>query len=596
MFNSLNDSPSIGQSRGASQRIVHFDVFVDRVSVENRLMVNRLIDALRTCVGDHFRVETIPIDENRELVEQSRIIVTPTFIRRFPGPERRAIGSGDPWEALLPTVPNDVLEDETEDREEVAVISADRYVESLIDGVLLLNEDGVIEDANEVSERLFNRPRKDLIGEHFFFPKPSNDPQAVSRVRVLASPDSVAEVKLLRTKRGDSHAWIVLLRDVTAFSEAEAKAVADVARRDAFLASLSHELRNPLAAMTNAVQLMQRWDSSEPNVDAVRGVISRQCQQMSRIIDDLLQFSHSWRGEVRIASEPIAVAEVISDVVNASQPHADAKGVELRLSSVDDSLFVSADSERLHQSIANITLNAIRYTPPGGSVTCRAVKKNKRILITVADTGIGIESDQLDAVFEPFFQVEPRSGQGMGIGLALVKRFVELMGGIVSVQSEGAGKGATFTIDLPQVHHLRNRQSDSTSTQKTQAHRIVLIDDSPDIINMLSALLEIEGHTVAAASNGIDGVALISDTQPDLALIDIGLPDIDGFEVARRVAALETVNSTRLVAVSGYGQEDDLKRCKAVGFDDHVLKPITLPKLREVIDETPIAPSRASKQ
>lgn len=588
MFNSLDDARSLQSNANTGKRIVHFDVYVDHASDENRRMINRLRDALRECVGKNFRVDMIPVHDNRELVEADRVIVTPTFIRRFPAPERRAIGTGDPWRAILPTIPDDTPEpvDPTDENCEVAVIASDRYVESLIDGILLLNSDGVIEDANPIAEKLFQQSRDEMIGEHFFFPTPTDSPPP-TRVRVLASPDSIAEVKLLRTKRDDQYAWIVLLRDVTAFSLAEEKALADVERRDNFLAALSHELRNPLAAMTNAVQLMEKWESPEPNYEAVRGVISRQCKQMSRIIDDLLQFSQSWRSEVQITSEPVSVRAMLNDVAQATRSYAEHKGVRLKIAPVNESLFVSADADRLHQSTVNLCRNAVRYTPEGGNVTLQAESKGRRVLISVVDDGIGIAQDKLEEIFEPFFQVEPRSGKGMGLGLALVKRFVELMGGSVVAESEGPGKGSKFSINLAKVAGQVIPDDSKQNGVEPTKHRIVLIDDSPDIIQMLKSLLEIEGHEVVTAADGESGVALISSIKPDLALVDIGLPDIDGFEVAMRVKSSEARN-TRLVAVSGYGQEDDLRRCKSVGFADHVLKPITLQKLRDVIEKSPV--------
>ena len=357
--------------------------------------------------------------------------------------------------------------------------------------------------------------------------------------------------------------------------------------RDRFLAMLGHELRNPLAAILTAIELMER-----KNPEALaneRGVVSRQAHVLSRLVDDLLDLSRLTLGKIAIAQVPLDVTEVVERCVEAHQPLAGSHGIALSLQAEGEHFSAHGDPVRLEQVMNNLIANALKYTPRGGRVEVRVSVDRGTGEIRVQDDGVGIDARVLPSIFEPFTQADDtidRSQGGLGIGLTLVRHLMQLHGGTVSAESAGRGAGSTFILRLP-VARARATPAAPAAAVPRPLHprRILVIEDNPDLRNGLKSLLEQVGHEVLACSDGEDGVVKALDRRPDVILVDIGLPKLDGYKVAKRLRPVLS-DGVMLVAVSGYGSEQDRLRAFAAGFDFHLTKPITLKAILDVVDRS----------
>jgi signal transduction histidine kinase len=331
-------------------------------------------------------------------------------------------------------------------------------------------------------------------------------------------------------------------------------------RKDEFLATLGHELRNPLSPLLTSLELLKRVAPHEPQVGRVVGVMQRQASHLVRLVDDLLEVSRITRGLIEVQRNPVELREILAAAVETSRPIIEASEHRLTIKVPDERLSVVGDSVRLTQVFANLLNNAAKYTDPGGSIEVTVRHAGDTAFISVRDSGIGIEKEHLSSVFDMFTQVsrsDRRTQGGLGIGLTLVRSLVALHGGSVTATSEGRGRGSTFEVRLP----LANQ--DATETLQT--------------------LLETMGATVAAAGNGREALAAFERFEPDVVLLDIGMPGMDGYEVARRIRALPIGGSTPLIAVTGWGQQEDVKRCFEAGFDHHLVKPLDVNRLWEII-------------
>jgi signal transduction histidine kinase/CheY-like chemotaxis protein len=354
--------------------------------------------------------------------------------------------------------------------------------------------------------------------------------------------------------------------------------------RDQFLAMLGHELRNPLASVRLALAMLAR--TREPAAqERHRAIIDRQTQHLSRLIDDLLDVARVTYGKVAVRPEVLHLDEAIRACCHSVDASFRANGLSLQLS-LEPNVPVRGDRVRLEQIFANLLSNAVKYTPRGGTVELSLRVEQGRAVVSVKDSGIGLDAEVLQRIFDLFAQVDQsldRSKGGLGIGLTLVRSLVQLHGGTVTATSAGLGQGSTFRVELPVAAaspavHDPPRHVGLGSREHA---RVVLVEDGTDIRELLQELLEMDGHAVYTAADGPTGVERILEVQPDVAFVDIGLPEIDGYEVARQVRAHGS--QTVLVALTGYGQLEDQRHAKEAGFDRHMTKPVDLAELQQAL-------------
>ncbi|MES1157973.1 MAG: ATP-binding protein [Haliangium ochraceum] len=360
--------------------------------------------------------------------------------------------------------------------------------------------------------------------------------------------------------------------------------------RDQFLAMLGHELRNPLSAVRFATDLIMRQNVPEPWIAKHAATIERQTAHLNRLVDDLLDVSRVTSGKVILRKERTDLALLTARCLESLHGMAVAHGVALTRRPEAGSVVVDGDAVRLEQVISNLLTNAIKYTPRGGHVDVTVSGRSGAAVVVVRDDGIGIPPDQLDAIFEVFNQAPTsldRTKGGLGLGLALVRALVNMHGGSVAAHSEGPGKGSAFTVTLPMVAApAREAQAQAAAAAQHDAGaRIVLVEDNVDIRETLAELLVLEGYQVEGAGDGPQGLNRILALEPDIVLIDVGLPGFDGYELARRTRAHQG-DRPLLIAMTGYGQPDDRARAFDAGFDEHVVKPVSLEDLSAAIERT----------
>jgi signal transduction histidine kinase len=354
-------------------------------------------------------------------------------------------------------------------------------------------------------------------------------------------------------------------------------------QKDEFLAMLAHELRNPLAPIGNAVYLMKMKRLQDPQLRLSRDIIERQLAQLTRLVDDLLDVSRITRGGMILTRGNINLAEIVARAVETADPEIQARKHALKLEVSDPELQIYGDGVRLTQALGNLLSNAAKYTENGGSILLRAGRRGDHVEIAVRDSGIGIPGDALPRIFELFTQVDQRVGRvssGLGIGLALVRRIVEMHGGGVTACSNGPGHGSEFVIRLPiSVERRGGEPQEAGAATRVEVvprtkRRVLVADDNADALDSLAELLTLNGHEVFRATDGVAALELAERCQPDVALLDIGMPRMDGYELARRIRAEPWGAQMQLVALTGWGQESDRKRSRDFGFDGHLTKPV----------------------
>jgi CheY-like chemotaxis protein len=352
--------------------------------------------------------------------------------------------------------------------------------------------------------------------------------------------------------------------------------------KDEFLAMLSHELRNPLAALTAAAHVLKIANPASDESVKAAAVVERQTRHMSRLISDLLDISRITHGKFALDRERFDLAEAVTRLVNVWRVWGrfERHNVALRTAPV----WVDADRARVDQVTANLLDNALKFTPAGKTVHVTVESGPGAALLRVADEGVGLAPEARQRIFEMFVQEGPTGEGGLGIGLALVKRLAEIHGGSAAVESAGPGKGAMFTVQLPSV------PAPATAQLPAAAHRgagrtVLVVEDNEDARHMLVAALSLDGHQVHAAPDGESGLELATQMPPDVALIDIRLPGMDGYEVARRLRAANERRRITLIALTGFGQTEDRRRAFDAGFDAHLVKPVNAERLKRVISE-----------
>ena len=365
--------------------------------------------------------------------------------------------------------------------------------------------------------------------------------------------------------------------------EAREEAEATNRAKDEFLAMLGHELRNPLDVIGSAVRVLDVQPDRDPTAAKAQEVIARQVRQLGRLVDDLLDVGRVTTGKITLVRVPVDLAETVRRCVAGLMPPGEASHHTVTVRA--EPTWVEADQSRVEQIVMNLLSNALKYTPTGGRIDLTVGGDGRMGRLTVADTGAGMSPYMIERVFDLFFQGErtlDRAGGGLGIGLTLVRRLAEQHGGRVEVQSPGPGRGSTVIVELPQVAEPHAVAS-AVAPPHAIPRRILIVEDSRDSRDMLRYLLERAGHEVHEAGDGPSGVDAILKVRPDIALVDVGLPGLDGYEVARRVRASEGGRTVRLVALTGYGLPEDHRRSHEAGFDTHLVKPVDAARLAAVI-------------
>jgi PAS domain S-box-containing protein len=486
-----------------------------------------------------------------------------------------------------------------------------RLFETAYDGILLIDtEDGCILDANPAAASLLGRPREALISvclpDIQLFPDPLACEALLKRMRrqgqrmhqdvTAPRPDgSVAELELVCTSYAEAKPVLQMnLRDIRERRQLErtmlhAEAMADLNRRkDEFLAMLSHEMRNPLAPILNAVHLLQpRSDDTPEEVDA-RRIITRQVRRLAHMVDDLLEVSRITSGQFHLHLERLDLRVVVERAREAIVALMSERRHDLRVTLPDAPLWVHVDAARIEQVLVNLLTNAAKYTDPGGAITLTVEPVEGEAVLRVEDTGVGISPDMLPRVFDLFTQSEralDRAEGGLGVGLTVVQRVVELHGGRVSVASPGLGKGSTFTVRLPIASGPpASRDNGEAAAKSARSLRILVVDDNHDVADSTTLLLRhLAGHTVRTEYGGAEVRDAVREFRPDVVLLDLGLPGLDGYQVAAALREDPETASVHLVAVSGYGQQGDLARSREAGFAAHLVKPVHPKQLEDVL-------------
>ena len=441
------------------------------------------------------------------------------------------------------------------------------------------------------------------------FPLPSGTRRATSELQaggiwLRASGDAVL------SEEGAVTRVVLIVSDISERKKLEealrlrAQQLADTDRRkDEFLAMLAHELRNPLSAISNATELQRKVGPHDPQSQRLRATVHRQTRHLARLVDDLLDVSRITRGRIELRREPMDLVALTDQVICTLRPTANERGHRLEATLAGEPLVARGDALRLEQVLTNLVTNAIKYTEPGGVITVTLERGAQgrggggEAVLTVSDTGVGISDEVIGSVFEMFVQADQsldRTLGGLGIGLTVVKSLVELHGGEVTAESRGLGRGSRFIVRLPLVVTDGTALVTPTGTaallsppavgERKASLCLVLVEDNADAAETLSMWLESEGHQVRAAADGAAGIAEIRKERPDVALLDIGLPGFDGYQVAEAIRGDDSTRDLFLVAMTGYGRPEDRARARAAGFDAHLVKPLNLAELRRILD------------
>jgi PAS domain S-box-containing protein len=482
-------------------------------------------------------------------------------------------------------------------------------VASTDDAIVSKTLDGIILTWNAGAERLFGYSAAEAIGQSIMLViPPERQDEEMSILSQLRSGERIEHFETVRiTKDGrridvsltvsplrDASGRVFgaskVARDITLRKQAEAT-LRDVDRRkDEFLAILAHELRNPLAPIRNSLHILRLTSQHDAVGEHVGDMMERQVNHMVRLVDDLLEVSRITSGKIELRKERIDLAAVVRSSVETSRPLIEAVGHQLSLTFSAEPLMVEGDPVRLAQVFANLLNNAAKYTDPGGHIWISIGRDGNWAAVSVRDTGAGIAGEMLPRVFELFTQAEhlsERSQGGLGIGLTLVRSLVEMHGGTVEALSEGPGRGSEFVVRLPlaAVHVVETPRTRSREVPapSLQARRVMVVDDNHDAAESMGILLKLLGAEVQVVYSGMEALELMPTYQPSAVLLDIGMPGMDGHEVARRIRQLPEFRDITLIALSGWGQEEDRRRSKQAGFDYHLIKPADVNALQNLL-------------
>jgi CheY-like chemotaxis protein/two-component sensor histidine kinase len=367
---------------------------------------------------------------------------------------------------------------------------------------------------------------------------------------------------------------------------AEQLLVAD-RRKNEFLATLAHELRNPLAPIRNGLQIWRLCPGDAALMEQTRDMMERQLGQMVRLVDDLLDLSRVSRGTIELRKERIQLMKIIEQAIETSLPTIKEAGHELTIDAPPSAIYVDADLTRMGQVFANILNNAAKYTQPGGRIRVAVEQADGEAVISIKDDGVGIPADMLPNVFDMFTQVDrnlDRSQGGLGIGLSIVRRLVEMHEGTVEAKSAGVGTGSEFIVRLPVALSIVSSQAaPDQSARATNQCRILVVDDNRDAAASLAMMLRLMGHETKTANDGMEALNVAAQFHPDIMLLDIGMPHLNGHDTARRIRSEPWGQGIFLAALTGWGQDEDRRKSKEAGFDAHMVKPIELAALETML-------------
>jgi len=506
-----------------------------------------------------------------------------------------------------------ITRDLTERRlHEDALRQSEQRFRLLIDAVqdyaiFMLDPEGVVVSWNSGAERMKGYRRDEIVGKHFSHFFTEDDLAAGKPWEELAAARRTgrAEMEGWRVKKNGERFWarvvLTAVHDDQGRLRGYAKVTQDLSERrhtqdlqkaaknvQEFIAMLAHELRNPLAPIKMAVEVMAKASSDPATCEAMRQTIDRQSAQLARIVDDMIDIARITRGNLVIEHAPVELGEVVRRAVETAAPAIAAGRHALEVEVATEGLVVHGDRDRLTQLLANLLNNAARYTPPGGRIWVRARSEDGHALLSVRDTGRGIEPQIIDRIFDMFVQGRSaleRVGGGLGIGLALARRIAELHGGTLEAKSEGANRGSEFVLRVPLSQAPVRREAPPAEQRAALPRRILVVDDNVDAATTLDVLLRSLGHETRVAHEGMTALEIAREFRPQVILLDIGMPGLDGYEVARRLRAMNHGRTFRIVAITGWGQEADRLRSKEAGFDLHLVKPVDPGVLVSVLEQ-----------
>jgi two-component system, chemotaxis family, CheB/CheR fusion protein len=489
-------------------------------------------------------------------------------------------------------------------------------VQSSDDAIVSKTLDGTITSWNAAATRMFGYAPEEAVGRSITILIPEDrlneEAQTLAairrgeaihhfrtvRLRKNRTPISISlTVSPIRNAAGEIIGASKIARDISLQVQAEEQRATLLAReqaarqeaesanrtKDEFLAMLGHELRNPLGAISNAVHVLERRGQPGDAAAAARAIIARQTAHLARLMDDLLDIGRVMSGKILLDRKPINLREVAERAVGTLR---EGDRLERHTVSIEGvPAWIDADATRIEQIVTNLLTNALKYTPPGGSIKLHVARKARTAVLRVEDNGLGIRTDLLPRIFDLFVQGNPRPDPiqgGLGIGLTLVKRIAELHGGSVEAHSDGPETGTAVTVRFP-VIATPGRETEERDAPAEVPRRILIVEDNDDAREMLRTLLELRRHTVWEAVDGPSAIEAALQFQPDIALIDVGLPGLDGYEVARSLRASEGGKRMRLIALTGYGLPKDALRAREAGFDAHVVKPVHPDRLTQIL-------------
>jgi len=457
-------------------------------------------------------------------------------------------------------------------------------IEKNADGVVVLRPNGVICYANPAAVELLGRSCGELTGQMFGVPVV---PGAVTEVNLLkrgCGTACIAEMRVTSIHWQGELACLATLRDVTERRNAESSAREAVRLRDRFLALLSHELRNPLSAIGNAAALLSKEGvQGQSGTNATR-VIDRQVAQMSRLLDDLLDVARVTEGKITLKNDTVELREAVEDALEAILPQIQQQQHQLIIELGPEPVYVNGDPARLQQIFANLLANAAKYTPACGEITVSVRCDDDACEISVADNGLGLTQDETESIFEMFMQSDDtidRSEGGLGLGLTLARDLVTLHNGEITAHSAGPGTGCEFVVRLPRIEVTPEVECEPQAASNIK--RVLVVEDIDDNRNMLKQLLEFDGYEVETAADGKQALEAIRRSPPDIALMDIGLPEISGYDVAREIRRNPLYANVVLIALTGYGRTSDRQATRDAGFNAHLVKPFNPVEFQRVL-------------
>jgi PAS domain S-box-containing protein len=489
-------------------------------------------------------------------------------------------------------------------------------VNHAIDGIIAIDENGTVDAFNPAAERVFGYRAEEVIGQNvkMLMPRPFHTEHdgylanylRTGQVTIIGIGREVQgrckdgrvfpmDLAVSEFRLGNRRYFTGLVRDITERKRTE-KQVYDLLiglkegdlRKDEFLAMLAHELRGPLAPLSNMLEIIKRASGNGELLEQARKTMERQMCHLVRLVDDLIDVSRITRSRIELRGERVDLASIIHQSVEACRPLAESARHEVTVTLPPQSIYLQADPVRLVQVFSNILNNACKYTEPGGKIWFSAERQGSDVVVKVKDTGVGIPPDKLVSVFEMFTQIDrslERSQGGLGIGLALVKRLVEMHGGSVDASSEGPGRGSEFIVRLPVLIERPGAVPAVSIPEAIQikASRILVVDDNTDAASSLAILLQMTGNETQMAHDGLEAVEVAEKFRPDVILLDIGLPKLSGYDACRRIREQPWGKSILMVALTGWGQEEDRRRSTEAGFNGHMVKPVDYTALMKLL-------------